>query len=203
MFECDHCDKKFETEPARRGHMAFHTKYKRSKGRDKKLYRHKHFIQLTKNPTVGPKLPPSYCSRFNPPHGLYRSVATNPNDVQNEQHLRKLREWVASQDSPFNEDLAIIPDDKHVSPDIVNEYLRILENTCDGVYYLPDDFDDEKYNVDGDIRFIAEKKDLKMLLVHINISCIKPDVRHSYLGAVDFVEKLITFIDTGNGLKKL
>lgn len=141
-----------------------------------------------------------------------------------EQILQKLREWVASTSSQYNVKLLKwlsklpfktpnkqidnrflpflidIKEDHLVNENITNEYLLMLENLFDGVYYLPSDF--EKFGITTDIQELSEKRDLKLLLVHVFITQINGQ-GHSYLAAIDFIEKVITYIDTGTGLRSL
>lgn len=141
-----------------------------------------------------------------------------------EQILQKLREWVASTNSQYNVELlkwlsklplktpnkyidsrllpflANIGDDHLANENIANEYLRMLEDIYEGVYYLPSDF--EEYGITGDIQVLSEKPDLKLLLVHVLIEQMNGQ-SHSYLAAINFTERLITYIDTGEGLKSL
>lgn len=143
-----------------------------------------------------------------------------------EQILHKLREWVASttnntqfnvellkwlskfpfktpnkqMDNRFLPFLVDITDDHLVNENIANEYLMMLENLFDGVYYLPSDF--EKFGIIADIQELLGKRDLKLLLVHVFITQMNGQ-GHSYLAVVDFIENVITYIDTGTGLKNL
>lgn len=141
-----------------------------------------------------------------------------------EQILQKLREWVASSSSQYNVKLlnwlsklpfktpnkyvdnrllpflAGIENDYLVNENITNEYLRMLEDICESVYYLPSDF--EVFGITSDVEELSEKTDLKLLLVHVFITQLN-GLDHSYLAAIDFTEKIITYIDTGEGLKSL
>lgn len=140
--------------------------------------------------------------------------------------LAKVRVWVKSSSSEYNEKLLNwlklpfqtpnkdmddsflllienIGDDHYVSKFIIDEYLWMLETICDGIYILPSNFDEHAINNESeDILDLMEKKDLKVLLIHVWYIQVNGE-GHSYLAAIDFTEKVITFIDTGDGLISL
>lgn len=144
--------------------------------------------------------------------------------------MKTLREWVKSEDSPYNKELLkwfgklpLRTPNRYVSNinieffkdieknvgakcNIIDAYLRMLELVYDGVYYLSNEFGE--HSVYADVQDISQEVDndpehrLEMLLLNMNVQ-VKSGLHHSYLGIIDFEKKTITYYDTGAGLKNL
>lgn len=246
MFQCSICEKIFKSEPARRGHLSTHREAKRAKGRNKRFVQTKYDSHISRkllhmhgrSMELGCRLPPS---RRRPPKNIVLKASATPanengydgdstlysqpepSNEQLEEILTKLRTWVTSSSSKFNEELlnwlrlpfktpnkdmdnrfllflVNIINEHHVSRTIADEYLWMLETIRKGVYHLPSNF--EEFDTDADIRELLMKPDLELLLVHMHITYANGQ-GHSYVAAIDFSETTITFIDTGDSLKSL
>lgn len=147
-----------------------------------------------------------------------------PTAEESEEIITKLRSWVESSSSKYNEELLNwlklpfkppnkdmdirflqmlekIPDeDGGVSEKFVDEYIFMLEMISKGVYHLPSNFDE--FDMTSDIDELRAKRNLELLLVHVVITQLKGG-SHSYLAAIDFPKTTITFIETGEGLLAL
>lgn len=254
MFKCTLCDREFVSELARRGHLGTHQYRKRAKGLSKRFERTKYLrkpsqrVLLKNEPTpLLVRLPPSRrrlpffvslkileANKLNhdeqainsSEYDIDMSVCSLPEQSPDELQriLVKIREWVLSSNSPYNDELLVwlsnfpfktpnrfmsnkflrflegIEDGKTVHEYIANDHLRMLEDTHQGVYCFPSDF--EEFDIDGDLKELSEKEDIRLLLIPVVIEMVG-GIEHAYLAAIDFNKMIITFIDTGDGLQFL